>query len=445
MGKNNVKYTIEQVKGIIQNKGFALLSDDYVNSGSKLTLKDGEGYLYSTTLVNIHIKQRKPSKFHTTNKYSFDNIKTYLKLNFPNYILLSKEYIGLKTKMIVEDENGFKADFVPANVVNGFNVSFFSPDNSYTIENIHKWCEINNKSFKLISNQYINSKEKIKWECLACGEFFEAPWMELKLGSGCSFCVGVQVGVSNCLSTLFPKLAKEWDVHKNFGLTPYDVTSKSGKKVWWKCENNHEWETRIADRVSGCGCPYCAGRVATRDHNLLLDNPKLCKQWHYEKNYKLPNEYTPKSGEIVWWKCERCDREWQYSISGRNHSNVRCICNNLSKGEEKLSSFFNENKIDNIQQYKFQNCINIRQLPFDFYLSKYNVVIEYSGIQHYQPIEHFGGEKGFKKQQNRDQIKRDYCKENNIKLIEIPYWDFDNMEDILIKELGLEIKSAVNT
>ena len=63
------------------------------------------------------------------------------------------------------------------------------------------------------------------------------------------------------------------------------------------------------------------------------------------------------------------------------------------------------------------------------------LLIEYDGIQHYEAVEIFGGIPAFKKRQKRDQIKNQYCKDNNIKLIRIPYWDYDNIETILEKEL----------
>ena len=82
-----------------------------------------------------------------------------------------------------------------------------------------------------------------------------------------------------------------------------------------------------------------------------------------------------------------------------------------------------------------------RRLSFDFYLPDFNLCIEYNGHQHYRPV-NFGGisdkkaQKKYDAQIHRDQIKRDFCNKNNIKLIEIPYWNFDNIEEILERELG---------
>ena len=79
-------------------------------------------------------------------------------------------------------------------------------------------------------------------------------------------------------------------------------------------------------------------------------------------------------------------------------------------------------------------------MPFDFYLVDYNILIECQGEQHYKPISVFGGEKGFKLQQKRDNIKRNYCKNHNIHLIELPYWDF-NSKNSYIKTLDNELKA----
>ena len=63
------------------------------------------------------------------------------------------------------------------------------------------------------------------------------------------------------------------------------------------------------------------------------------------------------------------------------------------------------------------------KLKCDFFLPKHNVVIEFNGIQHYELREHFGGEEGLNRTQNSDKLKRKFCIENQIKLLEIKYSD----------------------
>lgn len=70
-------------------------------------------------------------------------------------------------------------------------------------------------------------------------------------------------------------------------------------------------------------------------------------------------------------------------------------------------------------------------LPFDFYIPEQNILIEYDGQHHFEPIKGWGGEEKFKLTQENDQIKNKYCEEKNIKLLRIPYTD--SKEDIINK------------
>jgi hypothetical protein len=67
----------------------------------------------------------------------------------------------------------------------------------------------------------------------------------------------------------------------------------------------------------------------------------------------------------------------------------------------------------------------------DFFVPSKNIIIEYNGKQHYQPVGVFGGAKEFHRQQKRDRNVRDYCKENNIKLLEISYLQYPIIEQLL--------------
>lgn len=73
--------------------------------------------------------------------------------------------------------------------------------------------------------------------------------------------------------------------------------------------------------------------------------------------------------------------------------------------------------------------MDIRPLPFDFYLPEYNICIEYDGEQHNRSVKHFGGDKAFYTRIKHDNIKNEYCKNNGISLLRIPY--FKNIEEEL--------------
>lgn len=109
-------------------------------------------------------------------------------------------------------------------------------------------------------------------------------------------------------------------------------------------------------------------------------------------------------------------------------------CNN-SHGEEKIYRYLKDGGFNFESEFRFDDCKNEKHLPFDFYIIELNTCIEFQGIQHYQVVEKFGGIKGFEKRIKNDNIKRNYCDSNNIKLIEIKYTDYDNIENILDREL----------
>jgi DNA-directed RNA polymerase subunit RPC12/RpoP len=115
-----------------------------------------------------------------------------------------------------------------------------------------------------------------------------------------------------------PDLAKEWHPTKNAPLTPKDVAPNSNKKAWWVCGRGHEWEAMVSNRNQGAGCPYCSGRLATKEKNLRAINPSLAKEWHPTKNAPLtPKDVTPNSHKKVWWVCGK-GHEWEAAVNNRN-------------------------------------------------------------------------------------------------------------------------------
>jgi len=87
-------------------------------------------------------------------------------------------------------------------------------------------------------------------------------------------------------------------------------------------------------------------------------------------------------------------------------------------------------------QKRFDTCRSKRSLPFDFYLPKHNVCIEYHGRQHYEAIDYFGGEKAMKLCQRRDKIKAKFCKDSDIHLEVIPYWLDESQVRAIIARLA---------
>ena len=109
------------------------------------------------------------------------------------------------------------------------------------------------------------SNKKVWWKC---SEGPDHEWQttidsRTRRGHGCPMCSGRAASVTNCLSTLYPQIAREWHPTKNPGLTPDLVASGTHVRAWWICPEgpDHEWEAAIASRTyTGRGCPFCSGK-----------------------------------------------------------------------------------------------------------------------------------------------------------------------------------------
>ena len=121
-----------------------------------------------------------------------------------------------------------------------------------------------------------------------------------------------------------PALAAEWHPTKNGSLTPADITEKRFANVWWECPKcGYEWEASPNNRSKGSGCPCCSGRVPQIGKNDLKTlYPEIAKEWDYEKNGELrPEQFLPKSGRKVWWRCSICGYKWETVIRNRTNGN----------------------------------------------------------------------------------------------------------------------------
>lgn len=377
-------------------------------------------------------------------KHTYNSVTEYV--NQLGYELIDKNYKNNMTKLTLKDCNGYYLYIKFANLLLGNKPDRFHKSNPYTIQNIKLWCKLNNKEFELLSDMYEGSNKILKWRCLkeGCKEEFKMRWDNIYSGDqNCPVCVGRQVGLSNCLATKNPELAKEWHPTKNGNLTPYDVTCGSHKKVWWKCSKNpkHEWKASIYIRNTGINCPYCFGRYPTKNYNLLVCEPELIEEWNYEKNKKRPEEFTPKSGKKVWWKCKECGHEWKCAIGSRNRKdgkNTGCPQCSESKGEKNIKEILKKKNIYYNSQYSFDDLIGIKGglLRFDISVfldkekTKLKMLIEYDGKQHYEWIKGMMTKKEFEILQYHDKLKNEYCHKNNIKLLRIPYWDYDKIREI---------------
>ncbi len=345
------------------------------------------------------------------------------------------------------DEFGYKYEKRLDHIIELHTPRFVGKDNIYSLYNISLWLKLNKKKFILLEdNEYRGGSEKLNLYCKECKSNFSINWKNLQSGQGCGVCEGRQIVKNNNLLFLRKDLASEWNYYKN-SINPEDVTINSGKYVYWICKicgygsgSNGEWKTRVADRSSGSGCPACSipSKVVTNENSLHTLYPKISSEWHPTKNGKLkPSDFSYGSQKKVHWFCSLCeygkDGEWYSPITSRTSLNRGCPRCSSSVGEKRIREYLLKKEIPFYSEYKFDDCVNETRLPFDFYIPSMNICIEYDGIFHYKDI--FKNPNNFKLGKKRDRIKNKYCKKNKIKLLRIPYWEFENIENILDKNL----------
>ncbi|MBD1881195.1 zinc-ribbon domain-containing protein [Coleofasciculus sp. FACHB-T130] len=180
------------------------------------------------------------------------------------------------------------------------------------------------KNEKLTPDQVVaGSGYKVWWQCLNDKNHEWKAVIDNRVrGTGCPFCAGQKVSVTNSLSSLYPELAKQWHPSKNEKLTPDQVVAGSNKKVWWQCPNgtDHQWQaapnTRAGQRI---GCPFCAGKSSSVTNSLTSLYPEIAKQWHPTKNGMLtPDHVVSGSHSKAWWGCSNDpNHEWEAVIKSR--------------------------------------------------------------------------------------------------------------------------------
>lgn len=349
-------------------------------------------------------------------------------------------YINQKTKVHIEDSEGYRY-YVSCNGIyrsmnyenSKHNLHIIHKGNPYSPYNINLWMIKNNFRSKFISVNYTTGRDRnIKLVCEYGHEFLSSfdILRNVTGGSGCTVCSGMEVVMENSFGYLFPDLLEQWSIKNT--ISPYEITwGNSDIQIYWICQSGHrDYLCTLSNKRMERGCPSCVGKI-TDENNLEVVFPEILNEWDYNLNGS-PKNYAPYSGKKVSWICSRCYYNFHSYISNRTLHNTGCPrCSESSDAEYIIEKWLTEQNITNVPEKRFENCKDKYTLPFDFYIPDYNICIEYDGIQHFKAQKYFGGEKKLKDQRKKDKIKTRFCKTNNIFLLRIPYWDFDNIEEIL--------------
>ena len=203
-------------------------------------------------------------------------------------------------------------------------------------------------------------------------------------------------------------------------------------KVCIICPIHGEFYQLAGDHMRGHGCRKCGSdKVADVCRYDKITFIEKANEIHNHKYDYSKVEYINANTKV----CIICPEHGEFWQTPASHLCKRgCPKCKISHGELFIENYLKSIDINYISQYPItmDKSINSSGVAYiDFYLPDYNIFVEYNGRQHYMPIEYFGGKLNLERQLKRDNYVRDYCKDNNIKLIEIKY----DMKDAEIKNL----------
>lgn len=270
-----------------------------------------------------------------------------------------------------------------------------------------------------VIERYNGANTKILHKCLLDGYEWKATPHNILKGRSCPKC-------SKHIKRTQEIYIKELSlINPNIKVLDEYITNAT--PILHKCIiHDVKWKATPVNILRGHGCRKCG--------NEILASSKSKSQKQYVEDVKKINSNIFVIGNYInahipiKHKCLIDGCEWDARPNNILSGKGCPICSE-SLGERKVREWLDKHDFIYECQKTFNDCRNIKVLPFDFYLSDCNTAIEYQGEQHYKPIDYFGGEKNYKMQQKRDNIKRDYCKHNKIKLLEIPY--FKDVEEEL--------------
>ena len=279
--------------------------------------------------------------------------------------------------------------------------------------NVCKKCTelklLNKNKNKIVLNNldiidYI-SDENIKCKCIKCGYNREDTLINLTYNKyKCKYCI----------------LLKESDLLKEKKLKLLEI---DGKNIHLECNKGHKYIQNRNNLLSNRGCNECRKEKIT-----------FSKEYVFSKFFEIHGDlykYKNNNYKSLNSKIEiTCRKGHKFFQKASNHLQGKgCPICRESIGERNISVYLENKSIKFIRQKKFSDCKYISHLPFDFYIPSINTIIEYDGIQHFEPVELFGGLEEFEKTKIKDKIKNEYCSSKNIELHRISYKD--NITDTL--------------
>ena len=421
--KEVCKKKIIEMHDLAQKRGGKCLSQNYVNRRTHLLWKCEHGHEWSTSPASVLIGHWCPT-CAGIQKCTIEEMKSLAESRGGK--CLSTTYVSTNEKLEWECSEGHTWLAEPAQIKGSKNrKGTWCPEcvgkKPLTLEQMQKIAE--SRGGKCLSDSYINTDTPLLWECEHGHQWKNRP-AKIKKGQWCPKCAGrakrtlsemqafAKSRGGKCLSSIYKNLA-----------TP----------LLWECSKGHQWEARPGNVVPASTgqlesrltwCPYCAGKIVTRDDLVALAKSR--------GGDFLSPEYLGGVKNHKW----RCYNGHEFSAKPNNVKNgTWCKHCNINYGEEITRIY-----VETIFDASFPSCYpqflkdpdSRSSLELDGYNENLKIAFEHQGAQHYRHVKRFHRtHQEFKDQLKRDEFKAALCKEHGVRLLIIPAIpDMTRLEDL---------------
>ena len=292
-----------------------------------------------------------------------------------------------------------------------------------TIEKCKEYSQ--GRGYVLLSDDYINGSVKMSFECVQCNNIFQMKWNHFYNGEhGCPYCSKhFPVGIENC--------------KKKAQVEGYTILSKNYINAHVKMIFRHDFCGYEFDMDwssfdhKGSRCPKCMKRAKPTIETMSI----FCE----DKGYEMISNFYSLTEKLT-FKHTSCGYTFtaMWNSFQQGHGCPKC---KRSSGERKIEELIMMwgyvRERDYSTNKRFSECRDKQPLPFDFFFHKENILCEFQGIQHYEVNEFLKKRMDLKDRKKKDKIKKKWAIKNGYRFLEIPYWEFENIEEILRKELNI--------
>jgi Zn finger protein HypA/HybF involved in hydrogenase expression len=300
-------------------------------------------------------------------------------------------------------------------------------------EFLERAARVHEGQYQYVENSYKNYTTKMKIFCSKHGFFEQTPHSHISMNSGCPKCGTIKASMSNQKG-----LKVVLNMFKSIHGNRYKYDESTYKNVTTKmqimCQRHGWFEQKPYHHYGGAGCNDCA--IEGVHEKQKIDFKEFIAR-SIETHGARYNYIKADFIDIFTPVKISCKTHGDFFQKPRNHyRGAGCPKCQSSRGENIIRLILEELNILSEEQKTFDDLIYKGRLRCDFYLPNHNVVIEYNGLQHYEPVSIFGGTEALRQTQKRDLAKYKYLIEKGIQIVIVRY-DNENIRNYLIDKLGL--------